>query len=266
MGTVTPDKLYHAKRRFRMIVYLQILFAFMSGYVVVSGILSGNDGNVKHLGLLGLLLLLLYFPTIELYSRTLEWHMHDRLLWELYKNNIIWITLGGVLSIIQITVSDEYITSFLGRFKDDTNIKHSKVHKAPMGASSSNFNDKSLDIQSTAIVKLTHAAFGHLDRQVSASIEANLNVKPNQRKNVQRLLAEVIDQKPSIADALRPLKRMQQGGHNTAYGIFDKMCMIAAHSQRYSQGSLNNLISIAQQLGLSQEEIYYLFQKSRLAV
>ena len=178
---------------------------------------------------------------------------------------ILGLFLGAILAVF-----NEGIGDYFSKKKADNRSSFVKVVEAKainhMGSSSSNFDDKSLDAQSISIVKLTHAAFGHLDRQVSASIEANLNVKPNQRKNVQRLLAEVIDQKPSIADALRPLKRMQQGGHNTAYGIFDKMCMIAAHSQRYSQGTLNNLISIAQQLGLSQEEIYYLFQKSRLAV
>jgi hypothetical protein len=115
-------------------------------------------------------------------------------------------------------------------------------------------------------VKLTHSAFGHLDRQVSASVEANLNIRPNQRKNVQRLLADVIVQKPSVTETLRPLQRMAYGRHNTAYTIFDKICIIAAHSQRYSKQTLNNLIAIAQQLGLSQEETYYIFQKSRLAV
>jgi len=248
--------------------FLELLYVFLFGYFFAI-IFTHEDDDISVSLLLPVLISELFLSAVIIYMRTESWWggaAAAEAIMGAIKDNWYYALFGFI-----VFWAEQFLSTLFDLYVED----ESPVTQTPrltkksnplMGTSSSNFEDKSLDINSVTIVRLTHLAFGHLDRQVFASIEANLNIRPNQRKNVQRLLAETVDQKPSVADALRSLQKMSQGRHNAAYGIFDKLCMIATESKRYNKATLNNLISIAQQLGLSQEEIYYLFQKSRLAI
>lgn len=134
--------------------------------------------------------------------------------------------------------------------------------KNAMGAASLAFEDHQLDFQSVTALQITCYVFGTLDRQAISAMERSLNITAPHRRKVRRLVADMSEKKPSLREILKPMKRRD---HNMAYSIFDKVCRMTSHSQRYDLSFLQKIITVGKAMGLSQGEIYRLIEKNGLA-
>ncbi len=133
-----------------------------------------------------------------------------------------------------------------------------------MGTSSGAFNDKTLDQKSLIIIKLANHAFGSLDRVLITAIERDLQLRPEQRRNIHGEIAKLAGTSENIKTIVRPI--VHKRDHNSAHALFCKLCEIASHSQRYDMSVLKKLVAIGKALRLSRDEIYRLIAKHQLAI
>lgn len=151
--------------------------------------------------------------------------------------------------------------AIFGKMREPESVRR----KQTLGASTGNFSKAVLDPKTIAIIKLTCHVFEQLDRQSISAMERQLNLVADQKKRVSRQVADFINRPESLGEIYKGIKAARLSGHSDVYGIFERLCVISAYSARFDRTTLQRLIAVGKHLSLSQDEIYKLVEKSKLA-
>ncbi len=135
-----------------------------------------------------------------------------------------------------------------------------------LGASTGNFDPVSLDAKTVIIIKLTCYVFGSLDRQSISAMENRLGLRSDHRKQVSRQVAAYVNRPQGLSAIYKEMRTHRLSDHSSAYSIFERVCMIASYSARFDKSILRNLVGAGKQFGLTQDEIYRVIAKTKLAV
>ena len=135
--------------------------------------------------------------------------------------------------------------------------------KFSLGAATRGVEALTTDQKTELMVSLAFHIFNRLDRQLVNSVERTLNLSAPHRVQIRRLVARLAEQKPSLSQILKPLRKHD---HSTAYALFVSVCKMIAIDQRYDKRFLESIVVTGREMGLTQAEIYQVIEKYGLAV
>ena len=139
----------------------------------------------------------------------------------------------------------------------------SRAKGSVLGAMRTTARDR-IDPQTDVMVKFCAYAFSQVSGVILSTMERSFRIEPQQKPELRKYIADSFLAPPSLNDAVRDFKRKLGGSHSEAYRAVLQLCTMTRAADCVGRGNLDRIIKLAKALGLTQDEILQIFQRTQL--
>lgn len=244
-----------------------ILFVFLLGYLFVAiayefiGDLM-NDVMLFGLGVSLFCLYLMIFPIYD-FSDLPRQPSFDGGWIYIAIENASWLSFGfitGNLHAIYTQYKSEIDSLFrfgdgsprLNAIKASLSVEAKQPpHRLGAWSRTDQFADHKLGLEAQTLIKLSAVVFPDMNRNLIAAIERQLELSRVQKKPALDLLQRSYDERVTISEIKKSLRREPAKGYHILLTAFKGVCQVAIYSGRNTPDFRKYLSTIATQLGLS---------------